>query len=118
VVLRNNQLDELGAQRILDRIAGIICGSYPDAKPALSTSTGRKILEDQYRKANGYGLTSELDTARYVITAWQLGTDFDTRFAAMREILTKPGLAPDRKAESIEQFTVTLLDTLGRGKRS
>jgi len=116
MIIRNSQFDELGTQRVLGRIVEIICSTHPDARPALTSDEGRKTLREQYRKANHYGLSSDLDVASYVITAWQLGPDFDTRFPAMREILNNSAIPSDRKAESIGRFTVTLLETLVHGK--
>ena len=117
MIIRESQLGQLATERLLDRIVDILCATHPDARPQLISEPGRRVLREQYGKANGYGLSSELDAARYVITAWLLGTDFDTRFPAMQEILRDASLSPERKADSIEGFSVTLLETLQAGKQ-
>jgi hypothetical protein len=116
MIIRKSQSDQLATERLLDRIVDILCATYLDARPRLTSGPGRRVLREQYGKANGYGLSSELDVARYIITAWLLGTDFDTRFPAMQETLRDASLSPERKAESIEEFSVTLLETLQAGK--
>lgn len=109
------QLDQLADARFLDRLVGILAESDPGAGEALRTPEGKRILRQQYDKALTYGLVTELDAARYVITAWLLGTDFDTRFPAMREILGEPRLSPSQKAEAIERVSTALLQTLRQG---
>ena len=118
MIIRNSQFNAMGAQRLLYQVVEIICAAYPDARPALASDEGRRVLQEQYHKANQYGLSSELDTARYLITAWHLGIDFDSRFPAMREALNDPNLSAGRKAEIIERFCIMLLQTLkGKARR-
>lgn len=115
MILRPDQLNQIAIQATLSRISDIICTSYPDARPQLTSEAGRKILLQQAKEAESYGLASELDIARYSITAWLLGLDFDTRFPAMREVLSDSSLPPNQKADAIESFAVTLLETLQPG---
>ena len=116
MVIRKSQFDQMATERFLDRVVEILCASYPDANSFLASETGQTALRQQYGKAVGYGLSSEGPAARYLITAWLLGEDFDTRFPAMYEVLSDASLAPWRKAESIERFAVTLLEMLQAGR--
>ena len=110
-------LNQMASERFLDRVTHLLGEHYPAAKEALSTAKVREILRQQYNKAIKYGLRSELDVARYIITAWLLGIDFDTRFKAMNEFLTSPELTPTQKAEAIERTATTLLETLNGGRK-
>ena len=116
MIIRKSQFDQMASERFLDRVIEILCASYPDARSSLSSEMGRAALREQYSKAIGYGLSPEASAARYLITAWLLGPDFDTRFPAMHEVLSDPSIAPWRKAESIESFAVTLLEMLQAGR--
>lgn len=98
------------------RLAQIIIEADPSASKALSNDKGRAELRAQCGKARGYGLTTEIEIARYVITAWLMGLDFDTKFPAMAEILNSGYLSPAEKAEAIEKLTVMVLSTLKNGK--
>lgn len=109
------QLDSMGEERFLNRMVDILAEDDPSAPKTLNTPEGRSVLRQQYEKAQAYGLVTELDAARYIITAWTLGIDFDTRFPAMREILTAPNLTPSQKADAIEQVTKALMETLRQG---
>ena len=73
-------------------------------------------MKHQCRKAAGYGLTAELEIARYVIAAWLLGADFDTRFEAIAQILATDRMSPAGKAEAIERISLAVLGSLEAGR--
>jgi hypothetical protein len=53
---------------------------------------------------------------RFIVTAWLLGLDFDTRLPAMREILAEPRLSSTQKMDAIEALTTTVLNGLYQGR--
>ncbi|MBL8484763.1 MAG: hypothetical protein JNJ60_21390 [Rhodocyclaceae bacterium] len=109
------QLEALAQERFLDRVVGVLERAYPDSSEDLHSSATRAALRDLYEKSQRYGFSSELDIARYLITAWLLGVDFDTRFPAMAQILAAPSMTASQKADAIERVTTTLLDLLAAG---
>jgi hypothetical protein len=115
MIIRDAQLDSIATSRFLERVADVVFEAYPESRSELASEEGRRILREQCEKARSYGFVSELDIARYIITAWLLGVDFDTKFPAMQEVLTDPELEPGKKADLIEQFSVTLFETLQAG---
>lgn len=110
-------MDKMAEDAFLQRVAVAIGESDPTALAELTTPEGRRVLREQYDKAHTYGLTTELELGQYIVTAWLLGTDFDTRFPAMQQILTHPTMTPSQKAEAIEQTTVTVLEMLQAGAK-
>jgi hypothetical protein len=106
------QMDRMGTESFLERMIVAIAESDPSADAELRGPDGNRILHEQYEKAHRYGLTTELELGQYIVTAWLLGTDFDTRFGAFQEILTHPTMLPRQKAEAIEQTATMLLGTL------
>ena len=118
MVLRfsEEQFSQLAELRFERRLTQVIVDSDPSALEALSNERGRGILRTQCAKARGYGLITELEIARYVITAWLMGLDFDTRFPAMAEILNTAELTPMQKAEAIENLTIKVLFDLYKGR--
>ena len=111
-----DQFAQLAELRFERRLTQILIDADPRAEEALSTEDGRTVLRGQCAKARGYGLTTEIEIARYVITAWLMGLEFDTRFPAMAEILNSEELTPAQKAEAIERLTSKVLFDLREGQ--
>ncbi len=110
--ITGEQLNAAAAARFERQLIEAIADGRDDVRRTLSAPQGRAELRAQQRRAAGYGLRSELDVARYVITAWLLGPDFDERFPAMREVLSAPQLAAADKADAIERIAATVLAEL------
>ena len=110
------QFAQLAELRFERRLTQILVDADPRAVEAMSSEDGRTVLRGQCATARGYGLTSELEIARYVITAWLMGLDFDTRFPAMEEILNSDKLTPAHKAEALEKLTTQVLFDLHEGR--
>ena len=106
------QLDELAERRFERCLVDILAAGDASARNLLGAEAGRSDLKQQISQARQYGMTGDLDIARYVITAWQLGLDFDKRFPAMAEILTAERLSGSQKAEAIERVCVAVMAEL------
>jgi hypothetical protein len=107
-----DQVVLFGESASIDKVTTLLIESDPKASKVLASPEGKKILRQQFEKAQGYGLTSELDIGRYLITAWLMGLDFDTRLPAMQEILSAPNGTSEQKADAIEKVSVALFKTL------
>ena len=110
------QIDRLTDQYFESRLAGVLAEGDPQAAVAFTTPDGLNELKEQCRKARTYGLISELDVAKYVVSAWLLGQDFDERFPAIQEFLRTDRLEPSQKAEAIERITMSVLVELDEGR--
>ena len=117
LTLTPHQLDAIGEARFQQRLSDLLLESVPDSRGVIDTPEGRQVLREQCAKARSYGMGAELDVANYVITAWLLGLDFDTRFQAMSEVLGSDLMTPSQKAFAITQITSVVLAELQKGKR-
>lgn len=115
ILFRQSELDALAGARFERRLVELLCEEDPAAADTLGTQAGMRMLREQCGKARRYGLHGELDVARYVITAWLLGPDFDQRFPAMAEVLNASALAPAQKAEAIQRVALATLQGLAEG---
>lgn len=78
------QMDRMATESFLERMISAIAESEPTADAELHSPDGKRILHEQFEKAHLYGLSTELELGQYIVTAWLLGTDFDTRFPAFQ----------------------------------
>lgn len=108
------QLSDLAKQRFEKKLIDLIAQHDPEARASLETPDGRAELRHQCERARAYGLSRSADLARYVVTAWLMGLDFDSKHDAMREVLTSNRLSPAQKADAIGKITVAVLRTLAK----
>ena len=111
--LRQAQFDSLANAWFEQRLAGLIADSIPGARDSVNTEAGLVFLREQTAQAQRHGLVVELDVARFVITAWLLGPNFDARIPAFAEILGNPTLSPSQKSKATELIASNLLAELG-----
>lgn len=110
------QLEQASEQRFERRLIGVLTKVDPTAAAVLGTVEGAATLHLQCDRARAAGMQSELDVSRYVVTAWLLGLDFDTRFPAIAEVLSTTRLSPLQKGEAIERICTAVLIELRQGK--
>ncbi|MFN7573292.1 MAG: hypothetical protein ACK5TK_17930 [Betaproteobacteria bacterium] len=110
--LTADQFEGIGSLRFEKKLIELLGEADPGAATYFKTDAGVAELRQQCAKARRYGLTREVDVARYVTTAWLLGVDFDVKFGAMQEVLSAPQLTSAQKAEGLEKITVALFSTL------
>jgi len=70
------------------------------------------VVELLLEKACGYGFEDEDQFGSYVVTAWLIGADFDSRFPAAQRVLNLKDLAAEQKAQWLEQWTLGMLESL------
>lgn len=109
------QIDSLSERHFRERLIQVLSGIDPGAERELRAPAGLSQLDALIARARRYGLLAELDIGRFIVTAWLLGVDFDSRFPAMQEILTEPRLSPTQKADAIERLCTAVLDGLHQG---
>jgi len=107
------QMSDLHFER---RLIKVISEVDPTAADALSSPEGLVMLRLQCRRARSFGMGTELDISRYVVTAWLMGPDFHRRFSAMAEVLASDRLTPTRKADAIERISTAVLFELRQGR--
>lgn len=112
LVIDKTRFEALAEARFEDRLERLLIEHDTSARGQIDTPEGRAELRAQCANARRYGLYTEFDIARYVVTAWLMGVDFDRRFPAMTAILTDASLSPTQKADMIEQLTSSVLAEL------
>ena len=110
------QMDRLAELHLRERLIDALCSVEPDAEAELRSPSGLRQLDTLMARARRHGLSAELDIGRFIVTAWLLGPDFNTRFPAMREILAEPRLSPTQKMDAVEALTTTVLNSLHQGR--
>jgi hypothetical protein len=106
------QLANIATSRFEQRLVRVLVETVPDAQGVIDTPKGRQLLREQCDLARSYRLLSELDIARFVITAWLIGPQFDSRIPAFTEILNDTQLTPSQKSEAIARVASTVLTEL------
>lgn len=114
----NAQYEQIARERFLDSVFKVLVESYPESRADLYSRQTRETFRLLYAKAHTYGFRAELELMRYLIAAWQLGADFDTRYPAMAEILALQNVGSAQKAKAIEQVAKTLINTLKNGAKA
>jgi hypothetical protein len=102
------QAEAIHAERRLIRALAQFSQDKEAACAYLLSSQGRAELRRQIDRAHQYGMTTSEEVSVYVVTAWMLGPDFDTRHGAYREFLTSPQLTPAQKANALKRIAVAL----------
>lgn len=110
------QIADVSERRFERRLVNAIARADPTALEGLDTPQGMVMLRQQCAKARAVGMSAEIDIARYVVTAWLMGPDFDTRFPAMTEVLSAARLTGSQKADGIERICTAVLFELDQGK--
>lgn len=113
--ISQNQLDRLGAQSFVERMAAVIVEADPCATDEVGSDSFAATVLAQVDTARRYGLHSARHAAIYVLSAWMLGLDFDQQLPAVQAALVNPSYSPDQKAMFLEVFTTRLLAGLEAG---
>lgn len=112
LTLKSDQVSEIAQHSFEHRLVEVLAAGDQSAFVELSSPSGLVALREVLARAEGHGLTTELELTQFAIAAWHLGADFDERFPAMDEILADPALSPAERAEAIEQVCIAVLEEL------
>ena len=114
VMLTESHLQHLRRARDVDfsvRLAESLARQFSDA-----AKVPRETLVDgigqQIDTARAYGLTTERQLYDYVVSAWMLGGNFDTRFPAAKRVLNADDYSPNEKTRWLKQWTRTIFKKL------
>jgi hypothetical protein len=106
------QLDRMANSVFCDSILQILIEHYPEDAAVLNSADTKQVIREQVAKAEYYGIETELDVGRYVLTAWLMGRDFDTKFPTMNTILVSVTATAAQKMDAIEQIAESIFNTL------
>jgi hypothetical protein len=110
--ITESRFTQMGEASFVDRMRSVLLEAFPEQIRAVPSAELSAEILRQARRAEAYGLTSELSAATFVLTAWMLGLDFDTRFEDVQRTLASTWLTQDQKSSWLESFSVKLLQLL------
>jgi hypothetical protein len=111
-VISKSRFAQMGEASFVERVRGVLLEAFPEQVDAIPAAELNAEILRQARRAEAYGLKSEASAATFVITAWMLGLDFDTRFADVHRTLNSTWLTQDQKSSWLESSSVKLLQLL------
>ena len=106
LVVRQQQLavfEALAVERYVERITLHLQKFFPEACDQLGVEGVRKVIREGMARAQGYGLRSELEIARFIDAMYLCRPDFDTHpaYRWAHRILTDKTLRAGAKMEQI-----------------
>ena len=114
MIIRLEQFDafaEQGNRRFEDSLIEFLQQQFSDSAEIQETEF-RTEVRNQIRIARSYGLETEQQLATYVVAAYALGTDFDTRFPAAEQVLQSSFYTAQQKTDWLDNWTRTLFEQL------
>jgi hypothetical protein len=112
LAISNSQFTKMGEASFIERMKEVLLETVPAAVRAIPPAELDAEILRQVHRADTYGLRSEASAAIYVVTAWMLGLDFNTRFEDVHATLGSRWLTQAQKSEWLQSFTVELLKAL------
>lgn len=116
--LTKNQWSELGRLTFERRMIDIIRHRYPVESRDLNDEVLGAAITVQAKQAKKYRLFDEQQGATYVLTAWILGEDFDTRIPILQQVLSAHDLTASEKSKALTDFTLAAFNALSPESRS
>jgi hypothetical protein len=113
-VIRNEQLNTFAVQKrneFLESLIQFLYDEFPESKQEPPVEF-REVVSEQIEKSRSYGLQTEQEIATYVVSAWLLGTDFDTRFPVAQETLSSDMESSNAKMVWLQHWTHDIFATL------
>ncbi len=114
LTLTEQQLAALNAESekiYLERLLRLLAECFPDTAEVPGAELRQGVAEE-IEKARGYGLLNEDEIAVYVVTAWQLGRDFDGFFPAAQLVLASQDYSGAEKRDWLQAWTLTMFKAL------
>ena len=94
------------------KMVAFLRGNFPDAAEVPDDEM-RAGVHRVLQRAIFYRITSELGQARFVISAWLLGEDFDTEHPAVNDVLSSVEVSEEDKCEWLERYVTEVFQRLG-----
>lgn len=113
IEVHKKQLSILSDEMMCLQIRELLKVEFKQDIEAMDQDELMRILQEQMGVARQYGLTKALSIATFVMAAWVLGVQFDTKMPAVYECLSNQDLTEQDKTTWLEQYTTTLLTKLG-----
>lgn len=106
LIIRKEQIDALSndaEKRYVNRLIDYLKKHFPEAAQTPPAQM-RMAVKEQIAKARSYRLITERQIAKYVITAWVMGPNFDKDYPAAKQTLTSKKTA-EQKSKWLADWT-------------
>jgi len=106
LIIRKEQMDALSndaEKRYVTRLIDYLQKHFPEAVQTPPV-TLRAAVREQIAKARSYRLITERQIAKYVITAWVMGPNFDKDYPTAKRTLTSKKTA-EQKSKWLADWT-------------
>ena len=97
----------------IPRLVGVLAQSFP-AMYHVPEPEMHAFVKGQIQQAQKYGFETEQDFAIYVIAAWLLGPDFDTKYKPPQIVFNDQGFGRDDRREWLLTWTYEFFAEIAR----
>ncbi len=114
ITVRREQFDALaqsGEESFESRLVLFLREQFPDSA-AEDDTLFLQTIRQQIARARSFGFQTERQLATWLVSAWALGIDFDSRFPAAQGVLSSPLVTVDEKAAWLESWTRAMFESL------
>lgn len=101
-------LEQAQRRRVIMQAYTFLCTQFPDASKEQKNDMLDNI-DQLFTRATSYGLTTKAQLYVYLVAAWSLGMEFDTRFSEAKAILIRTDLSSESKRGWISNWVLQVL---------
>ncbi|MEA3642482.1 MAG: hypothetical protein VBE63_21425 [Lamprobacter sp.] len=114
LTISHEQMQQLQAHQeasFLDRLVDFLHEQFPETADE-PQETFRQALTELIERSESWGLAAEDEIARYCVTAWLLGVDFDQEFPVAADILGDRVTKPQQRSVQLLDWATELFRVL------
>lgn len=78
----------------------------------ISDEEFKRVIPIQINRANRYLIFLDVNIAKYVISAFLMGEEFDEKFNGAKKILEQIRVHENKKTEELEEWTLQIFENL------
>lgn len=114
MIIKNQQFDAFvnpNKKEFIKRMMSLLREEFESAAQ-IPDDEFKAIITNQIKRANNYGVKIETNIAKYIITAFLMGIDFDKNFTGARKILDNNTVDETNKISSLEEWTLQVFENI------
>lgn len=116
LVFEPGQFEAFAEEAFIHRMRQVLAAlSAEETTPRLAISRNEIAVQLQHARKNGF--SEERDCARWVLCAWCMGPDFDTKIASIAELLRRDDVGAAYKALALETILRAVFAALANQSR-
>ncbi len=114
MIVKNFQFEtfsNLNKNLFIKRIIALLRTEFESASE-IPDDEFKVAITNQIEMANQYGIQIQSNIAKYIITAFLMGEEFDKNFEGARKILENNSFDENEKIASLEEWTLQVFEVL------